>query len=265
MAQRSHLADAAVPESEKLKMDWIYLSSITLLAATLQSATGFGFGLIAVPIFLLILDSREAIQMVMIIILCMSFLDWIKLRGQASIDLLKWLSTGSLIGFPFGIYIYNQMDLPLLKMIIAVVILFFSLYNLMRLFKGLLHDNQQSHKHSKWITIFTGSISGLMSTSLAMPGPAVMLYLVHRRLDKTLIRATILTFFIFSYASAILLQSLIAGISGSTWYTSLTLAPVGLLGVLAGHYLAGKINQRLFKLIVLTTLILTALVMLLQL
>ena len=246
-------------------MDWIYLSIITLLAATLQSATGFGFGLIAVPVFLLILDSREAIQMVMIVILCMSFLDWIKLRGQASVDLLKWLSFGSLIGFPFGIYIYHQVNLPLLKMIIAVVILFFSLHNLVRLFRGVLHENQQFYKHNKWITVFTGYISGLMSTSLAMPGPAVMMYLLHQKLDKTRIRATILTFFIFSYAGAILLQSLIVGISASTWRTSLTLAPVGLLGVLVGHYLAGLINQRLFQLVVLSTLILTALVMLIQL
>jgi len=246
-------------------MDWIYLSIITLLAATLQSATGFGFGLIAVPVFLLILDSREAIQMVMIVILCMSILDWIKLRGQASIDLLKWLSIGSLIGFPFGIYIFHQMDLPLLKMIIAVVILLFSFYNLLRLFEGLLHENQHVHKHNKWATILIGYVSGLMSTSLAMPGPAVMLYLVHQKLERTRIRATILTFFIFSYAGAIVLQSVIVGISAQTWRTSLTLAPVGLLGVLAGHYLAGQINQRLFQLIVLTTLILTALVMLLQL
>ncbi len=50
-------------------MDWVYLAVITLLAATIQSATGFGFGLIAVPVFLLILDSVDAIQMVMIIIL----------------------------------------------------------------------------------------------------------------------------------------------------------------------------------------------------
>ena len=104
-----------------------------------------------------------------------------------------------------------------------------------------------------------------MSTSLAMPGPVVMLYLVHQGLDKTRIRATILTFFIFSYAGAILLQSLIVGISPSTWRTSLTLAPVSLLGVMIGHYLAGKINQRLFQQVVLLTLILTALVMLLQL
>ena len=245
-------------------MDWIYLSIITFFAATLQSATGFGFGLIAVPVFLLILDSREAIQIVMIVILCMSFLDWVKLRGQASAELLKWLCIGSLMGFPFGIYIYHRVDLPLLKMILAAVIIFFSLHNLVRLSKGMMHENQQSHKHNRWITILTGYISGLMSTSLAMPGPAVMLYLVHQKLEKTRIRATILTFFIFSYAGAILLQSLMVGISASTWRTSLTLAPVGLLGVLAGHYLAGQIKQRLFQLVVLSTLILTALVMLLQ-
>jgi len=246
-------------------MDWIYLSITTLLAATIQSATGFGFGLIAVPVFLLVLDSIEAIQMVMIIILCMSFLDWIKLRGQASADLLKWLSIGMVMGFPFGIYIYHQVNLSILKMIIAGVILFISFHNLVRLFKGMLPENQQSQKHNKRMTVFTGYISGLMSTSLAMPGPAVMLYLVHQGFEKTRIRATTLTYYIFAYAGSILLQSLIVGISASTWRTSLSLVPVGLLGVLAGHYLAGLLNQRLFHLVVLFTLILTAFVMLLQL
>ena len=92
-----------------------------------------------------------------------------------------------------------------------------------------------------------------------------MLYLVHKGFDKTVIRATILTFFIFAYAGAVLLQFIMIGISVSTWTTSLTLVPVGLVGVLCGHTIAHRINQKLFKEIVLIILIIMALVMLSQL
>jgi uncharacterized membrane protein YfcA len=246
-------------------VDWIYLAIITLLAATIQSATGFGFGLIAVPVFLLILDSSDAIQMVMMIILCMSVVDWIKLRGQSSFNLLLWLNIGMLIGFPFGLAIFQNVELPVLKLIIALVILFFSLHNLVKLFKGKLHTETPSDNIHNWKTAVTGYLSGLMTTSLAMPGPVVMLYLVQLGLDKTLIRATILTFFIFAYAGALLLQALMVGVSVTTWTSGLSLVPVALTGVFAGHYLADKINQKLFKEIVLFILILTAIVMLLQL
>lgn len=246
-------------------MDWVYLSIITFAAATIQSATGFGFGLIAVPVFLLLLGSAEAIQMVMIIILCLSLLDWIKLRGQASRALLLRLCTGMLVGFPFGIIIYHLVDLPGLKAIIALVILIFSVQNLARLLNNRRLCVPHADKPNAGMTLFTGYISGLMSTSLAMPGPVVMLYLVHQGLEKTLIRATILTYFVFAYSGSILLQSVLVGISRPTWMNSLSLVPVGLAGVMCGHYLAHKINQKLFKLLVLSILILTALLMLYQL
>jgi len=246
-------------------MDWIYLAVITLLAATIQSATGFGFGLIAVPVFLLILDSVDAIQMVMIIILCISVVDWLKLRGLSSFNIMSWLIVGMLGGFPFGLYIFLNFELQLLKLIIAVVIMLFSLQNLYKLVKDNSSEKSQLKKISNWKTTVVGWFSGLMTTSLAMPGPVIMLYLVHQGLDKTQIRATILTYFIFAYAGAVLSQTILVGISTSTWRSGLLLVPVALLGVFAGHSIASKINQKLFKEIVLVILILMAFVMLTQL
>ena len=202
--------------------------------------------------------------MVMIIILCMSILDWFKLRGKSSRTLLRQLCIGMLVGFPFGMILFQYVSLPGLKAIIAVVILTFSAQNLFRLF-GRYPPTEHSSPGNRWATMFTGYVSGMMSTSLAMPGPAVMLYLVHQGFEKTLIRATILTYFVFAYAGSILLQSIVVGVAQSTWLSSLSLVPVGFLGVMSGHYLSDKINQKMFKQLVLLILILTALVMLFQL
>ena len=246
-------------------MDWIYLSIVTLLAATIQSATGFGFGLIAVPVFLLILNSSDAIQITMIVVLFMSIADWLKLKGQGSKHLLLWLVVGMILGFPFGIYIFLNFELQLIKIMLALIIISFSIFNLVRLFRKGSTEPVQSPTKKRWPVALTGYFAGLLSASMAMPGPPVMLYLVHKGFDKTVIRATILTFFIFAYAGSVLLQFLIIGISASTWTTSLTLVPVGLLGVLCGHAIAHRINQKLFRIIVLNILILMALVMLSQL
>ena len=246
-------------------MDWIYLSIVTLLAATIQSATGFGFGLIAVPVFLLILNSSDAIQITMIIVLFMSIADWMKLKGQGSKHLLLWLVVGMVLGFPFGIYIFLSFELHLIKIMLALVIIIFSVFNLIRLFRKGSTGPVQSPTKKRWPVALAGYFAGLLSASMAMPGPPVMLYLVYKGFDKTMIRATILTFFIFAYAGSILLQFLVIGISTSTWTTSLALVPVGLIGVLCGHAIAHRINQKLFRIIVLIILILMALVMLSQL
>lgn len=245
--------------------DWLLLALITFLSATLQSAIGFGFGLIAVPIFLLILNSAHAIQMVMIIILCVSLVDWYKLKGKSAPTLLWCLNIGMLFGFPIGLYIFQQVDLNTLKLIIAVVIMLFSGLLFYRQFKSQNIKSVPVDEIKHWKTTVSGFLSGIMTSSLAMPGPIVMIYLVQQGLDKTLIRATILTFFVTAYSGAILLQSLMVGISASTWTSSLALVPPALIGVFVGHKIADKINQQLFRTIVLTLLILMALVMLIQL
>lgn len=246
-------------------MELIYLLIITFLAASLQSAIGFGFGLIAVPIFIMLLDSAEAIQIAMILIFSISCIDAFKLRGLASKPLLKSLSIGLIVGLPFGVVIFNHVDLNVLKALIALVIIVSSGQSFLRLIKGQMTVISITHDSHPLQTKLVASISGLMTTSLAMPGPAVMMYFVHKGFEKTLIRATILTYFVIAYAIGIALQVSFVGVSYDTWLTSLSLIPAGILGVLVGHALAPKLNQKLFKLIVLIVLVLTAISMLWQL
>ena len=88
---------------------------------------------------------------------------------------------------------------------------------------------------------------------------------IQNTLGKNEIRATILTFFLFSYGGALLLQGIFIGIETQTWLTAAMLSPSALVGVFAGHLLSKKINQQLFKGLVLFVLILTGLFMLLNL
>ena len=43
-------------------IDWILLTAVSFVAALVQGATGFGFAIVAVPFYLIILGSLSAIQ-----------------------------------------------------------------------------------------------------------------------------------------------------------------------------------------------------------
>lgn len=253
----------------RCEMDWATLILITFFAASVQSATGFGFGLIAVSAFLILLNSAAAIQLVIIITLATSCIHWFKLKQDIPANLLKWLSLGCLFGFPIGLFIYLELNLDILKISIALLIILISLQNAWLLIQQKRQSNRKSsgslkHRFNHKALMGVGIASGAMASSLAMPGPAIMLYLSRTSLNKDEIRSTILTFFIFSYGGALLLQATLVGISLETWKTAGLLIPAALLGVSAGHLISHKINQQTFKALVLVILILTGIFMLLN-
>jgi uncharacterized membrane protein YfcA len=55
----------------------IALILVTFFASIVQSATGFGFALIAVPVYLIVLNSEDAIQIVIFISIAMSLPLWL--------------------------------------------------------------------------------------------------------------------------------------------------------------------------------------------
>jgi len=110
-------------------MTWALLAIATFVASSVQSATGFGFALIVVPAFLILLNSADAIQIVIIISVVMSCAHWPNLRHLTPYNLLKWLIIGGVVGFPFGIAIYKTVDLNAIKMVVAAFIILISLQN----------------------------------------------------------------------------------------------------------------------------------------
>lgn len=243
-------------------MELALLLLATFIAASVQSATGFGFALIVVPVFLILLNSADAIQIVIIISVIMSVVHFPKLRKVAPVGMLKWLIIGGIAGFPAGVYIYENLDLQAIKMAVAIFVIIISLQNVWDLIRK---ENAQKTKNNNAILTGIGVISGMFGVAMAMPGPILMLYLSRAGLGKNEIRACMISFFVFAYIGALLLQVFVVGVEPETWTTSAILTPAALAGVYAGHQISKKINERLFKGLVLVILILTGIFMLINL
>ncbi len=98
-----------------------------------------------------------------------------------------------------------------------------------------------------------------------MPGPPLMLYLSTTALDKNQIRAAMFAFFTFSYAGALIMQSIFVGVGRQSWEMSGILTPVAIIGLIVGQLVSKRISEAYFKVLVLIILLMTGSVMLLNL
>ncbi|MDG1708268.1 MAG: sulfite exporter TauE/SafE family protein [Emcibacteraceae bacterium] len=245
-------------------MATLALIIVTFFASVVQWATGFGFALIAVPVYLIILNSAAAVQVAIIISIIMSLPLWLKLKNDMPDDFIKWILIGCASGFPIGIYFFLVMDLQTIKAVVAIFIILISLQNAWQMFvakKGAIDVNLLP----KPILSVLGIFSGIFGVAMAMPGPTLMLFLSKTLLKKNEIRAVMMAIFVFAYSGAAIMQMTFAGISQDTWMNSLIVTPAALLGVIVGHQLSKKINEKMFKGLILIILLLTGLFMLLNL
>ncbi len=254
-SQYKSLVDRVFPELALSQ--WILLTSVTLVAGAVQTATGFGFAVIAVPFFLIALDSLSAIQINIVLNLFNALVVAPRIWRAAPQPLLRGLIGGTLLGLPVGMFVYLYTDIVHIKVGVAVLIIGFALH----LIASARREKTHRHPGPKG-TWFTGGISGALTSVLAMPGPPVLIYLSHFRIDKEAFRAVNLSLYVISYACALGLQATVGQMTAPTWALSAALIPLAAFGGVIGHWIAPWLSQRVFTIIVLATLMITGIYML---
>lgn len=168
--------------------DWIILVLIVLAAALLQTSTGYGFSIVGTPFLFLLYPPHTAIQINIILSLCLSMFMIFKIRKEMHKALLIRLMKGSLIGLVPGIFIYLWFDVRWLKIFVGGLILILTVLLLLKF------TMQQTTNRD----LLAGGISGLLTTSIGVPGPPLLLYFSGAGTGKTVLRGTTLAY-IFLY------------------------------------------------------------------
>lgn len=227
-----------------MEQEFLILSIAIFAAATLQSATGIGFGVIAGPVLLVVLNDSAAIQVSIILNLLIAMLLAPSLRQKADRPLLSPLLLGLAIGSPLGLLIYLSMNIDMLKAFAGFVVLF----TLIFVVRGKRASSPAAAAVSgKFKQISIGTIAGVMGGSLAMPGPVPAAWMSAVGYRRETIRATILLMFVFAYTAALLLQFSVAGISAETLRLCIVHAPATVAGVVVGGVLSTRISEQVFR------------------
>ncbi|QUG83442.1 sulfite exporter TauE/SafE family protein [Bacillus nitratireducens] len=211
---------------------------IILVASVLQTSTGFGFSIMATPFLLMLFLPQEAIQINIILSLIISIsLIW-KIRMDIDFILLKRLTIGSIVGVPFGILLFISININAFKLAISILLLLLTL---------MLICNFKV-KSTPFRDFIVGGLSGLLTTSIGMPGPPLLLYFTGTNTEKEKLRATTLAFYLFIYFISLITQILFTGTNKTILESSFYAIPIVFLGLFIGQIIFKWLNQRIFKL-----------------
>lgn len=232
----------------------IILHAAVLIASLLQAATGLGFGLLAGPVILLVLNSSSAIQISLALSLLICLVLAPSLARSVDRTLLRRVMLGSVAGLPLGILLFRAIDVGTLKLLAGGAVFYMVLTVTGAIRIPVSHGGAQRARD-----LGTGVLSGLMSTSIAMPGPAVAARMAAQAQPKHTIRATVLMTLALSNIAAIGFQGALVGIAKETILLTAWLAPATLAGVFIGRLAAGRFSERGFRIVVTVLLAVTAL------
>jgi uncharacterized membrane protein YfcA len=227
--------------------------------AVVQAATGFGFAIVAAPLFLIAMNSHAALQVLVVIHLVQTMMMLRGVWALVPMRMLKALVAGALVGSPLGLLIFMRLDVNGLKLAVGVLILIFTSLLVAREvgWFGRKSPAGKTEDEAPPLTYVTGAASGAMTALLIMPGPPLMLQLSHAPLPHANARALAVSFFGLCYLFVTALNTFWAGMGEGVWWLALGLAPVVYVGTLLGLRLSRYLTQGAFRIAVLVLLVLS--------
>jgi len=236
-------------------LDWAALAATTAGAAVLYTLTGFGFAVLAAPLFLLFVDPQRAIQLVIIISTALSLVALPGLWRAVTPGLLLRLGLGSFAGLPLGLIAFRRADPVLVRALVGGVILAFAVLLGWRRWYAA-GEPPGAFVIRPRLEVATGALSGIATALVGMAGPPVLIYLLLAGAPPRTVRATLLAFFALAYAVTLCSHALTIGLPAKTWLLSGVLLPFAVLGGLAARPLGARLSADAFA--VLAILLLAA-------
>lgn len=225
---------------ETFSILFVTLFAVVLLGAyTFRGVTGFGSGLIAIPLLALVLPLTFVVPFV-------SFLDvfaslvhgWRHRRHTAWRELLPVLPA-TVLGVVFALYLLKSVDTATLVHALGVFILLFAVYN-------LIGPEIRRHCSRKW-AMLAGSIGGIVSTLFGTGGPLYVIYYQMRGLSKSVFRSTVATAFLVEGGIRLSGYALAGFYTREILFWIAVSLPLLALGLYIGGHIHTSISQRQFR------------------
>lgn len=244
-------------------MSLLLSSLVVLLASVVRGLTGFGFSALCVSCLSVFLPPAQVVPALFV------------LEIFASLSLLKtcwpdvhwsWLRVlllGNVVFIPLGVLTQQSLSADTMRLLIAGVIGVIALAQL----QGL-RPHGPPGKALQW---GTSMVSGWLNGLAAIGGIAVAMVFNQTRLAPTVMRASLVVFFLFTDLFALLCLALMAhlalvptslnDISGPTAFWSAAWLPPMLLGIWLGHRQSTRVSAERFRRLVQVLLLVIALLM----
>lgn len=226
-----------------MAIDWtVFLIGVPAVIFAGISKGGFGSGasFLAGAILALVIDPATALGIMLPVLMLMDATSlrpyWRKWDPGAA----RWMILGGVPGVALGAWFFTLVSIDVIRFLIGLVCLLFLAWTFWPK-RGL----ERAGMGERWGLAF-GAAAGFTSFVSHAGGPAAIIYLLSRKLDKTTYQATtVLVFAVLNVAKAVPYVAL-GFFSPETLLMGALLAPAALLGVWLGVVAHYAIPERVF-------------------
>ncbi len=178
---------------EALAVPWdqaLWVALLVGLAALIRAFTGFGFAMLAVPVFSLLLAPVDAVVLSAALALILGATTYRAWWGLFPVSPAVPMLAGACVGTAIGVWFLASLSVVEFQLWIGLLVVVASVV--------LARFTPEERPASRSVALGTGVGSGLMNGAFAIPGPPVILYVVSTIADPTQSRAFLMMFFCYS-------------------------------------------------------------------
>lgn len=205
----------------------------------MRGATGFGAAMIMTPVLALLLGPKVAVP---VALLLETFAATPMLPAAARIarwDVIVPISIAAVLAVPIGSLVLTVVDASIVRRLIALTVIVFSL--------ALLWGRRFAGRHRMSTSIGLGVLSGTMLGATSIGGPPVILYLLSGPDPLAVTRANLTLYIVVVSAAGLVMLGLAGLLDTTTLKIAAGLTIPFVIGVVAGSRLFSRFSSQRFR------------------
>jgi len=219
-------------------LQMLYCVTIIFAAYTVKGLSGFGSGLIAVPLLAFMFPLTMVVPVLGLLSYSGTIMQSFHFRKQVVWSDMLPLIPFSLLGIVVAIWLLVNVNAGSLVLALGVFVLLYSVYSLLPL---------SVYAGGRRWAVVAGSCGGMVGALFGTGGPFYVVYLKMRQLNKNQFRATIAMIFLVDGGARMSGYALSGLFTAQVLWMVALLLPVLLAGLYTGHHMHIKIEQRRFN------------------
>lgn len=222
----------------------IGLAAVIVFAAFIvRGMSGFGAGIIAIPVLVFVMPIHTAVPMMGLLAFILFIFLTVRDRRDVIWGELKLLIPPTILGVIAGALLFKNLDNVLLLRLLGVLIISFAIYVLVVQHVGL----PRIRCSGRW-ALPLGFVGAAIDTMFGGGGGTLVVIYMHMRgIGKTQFRATVATLWFFEMIARLAGYTLSGFYTLSTLLLAALLLPVVWAGTAVGEHISNRISQDTFS------------------
>ncbi len=230
--------------------EMILLQLLVVVVSAAAGIVAFGFAMAMTPFFLIFLDARLVIEMNIVLTAVLFATVSPQVRRHLIPGTLAAMLLGGALGIYPGLLIVQSLPKEALSLTLTSVVIVTAL---LAVFNRFPHFRRERIAGGVVGFVFT-----FINAGLALGGPIAALFALNQRWVRDQTRAMLSTFFLATGLAIIVAHVSTGRLGAQEFFSAVLFVPALLLGSLIASKLAGRVNEALFRKLVVGALLATS-------